>query len=425
VKRLPVVAILFALAAPWACKSPAAPFDPYTPPGGLTASSWQNTGAHPAVVRVIAPERQSMSLGSGVLVGHSERLGLVVTNWHVVQDATGTIMVAFPNGFRSAARLLKTDRHWDLAALAIWRPENVAPVPLAGYMPRRGEPLTVAGYGGGQYRASTGRLVDYAAPATNFPYELLEVSTSARQGDSGGPIFNSRGEVAGVLFGTGGGSTMGSYCGRVRAFLMTVLPDFEQLDPEPVQVAAQSAVVPQPEPLRAQSAPTAIAQLPAVQPTSMPDPVPPVFETQASPQPVPPAASMARVVPRPPAHPMQVARAMPKPQPPAMRPVPGIAVAVPAAVVKPAVMPVTDAVAQAQPVTAEEPAESVTVSWSDLVGTTWAEQVKTALAAIGVLALLLSILRLLGEVDGSRDHKTAPSAKPVVKSAVRRTRRAA
>ena len=41
----------------------------------------------------------------------------------------------------------------------------------------------------------------------------------AREGDSGGPIFNERGELAGVLFGSGGGATAGSYAGRVREFL--------------------------------------------------------------------------------------------------------------------------------------------------------------------------------------------------------------
>ena len=49
---------------------------------------------------------------------------------------------------------------------------------------------------------------------------MVEVAVSARQGDSGGPIFNSRGELAGVLFGEGHGRTSGSYCGRVRWFLV-------------------------------------------------------------------------------------------------------------------------------------------------------------------------------------------------------------
>src|SRR5438128_2546563 len=75
---------------------------------------------HPAVVRVIVPERGSTSYGSGTLVDVHGEYGLVVTNWHVVCDGAGPPTVVFPDGFRSAAQVVKVDRDWDLAALAIW-----------------------------------------------------------------------------------------------------------------------------------------------------------------------------------------------------------------------------------------------------------------------------------------------------------------
>jgi hypothetical protein len=53
---------------------------------------------------------------------------------------------------------------------------------------------------------------------------MVELSAEARQGDSGGPIFNQKGELAGVLFGSGPGYTSGSYGGRVLQFLTTVVP---------------------------------------------------------------------------------------------------------------------------------------------------------------------------------------------------------
>jgi hypothetical protein len=58
---------------------------------------------------------------------------------------------------------------------------------------------------------------------------MVELSAAARQGDSGGPIFNRRGELAGVLFGTAWGQTTGSYCGRVRWFLAAVADDFRDV----------------------------------------------------------------------------------------------------------------------------------------------------------------------------------------------------
>lgn len=178
---------------------------------------------HPAVVRIIVPERGSTSYGSGTLIDVQGQHGLVVTNWHVVSDAVRPPTVLFADGFRSLAQVVKADRDWDLAALAIWRPQ-VEPVPLASQPPQPGEMLAIAGYGQGPYRLASGRCTNYLAPNTRLPREMVELAAAARQGDSGGPIFNRRGELAGVLWGEGNGYTMGSYCGRVRQFLSGVMP---------------------------------------------------------------------------------------------------------------------------------------------------------------------------------------------------------
>ncbi len=235
------LAVFLGLASLFAAGARGQPPIPGLPPGGI----------HPGVVRVIATDRDGFSLGSGTLVAVSEHHGLVVTNWHVIRDAAGPIGVALPNGFRSPATVLKSDSEWDLAALAIWRP-NVEPVPVATQPPQPGELLTIAGYGSGQYRTITGRCTQYVAPGFNQPFEMVELSAPARQGDSGGPIFNGRGELAGVLFGTAGGKTSGSYCGRVRTFLASVKDDFFRLRPSPTMVAQ----APNSSPAPANTAPT-------------------------------------------------------------------------------------------------------------------------------------------------------------------------
>ena len=116
---------------------------------------------------------------------------------------------------------MKLDDAWDLAAVGIWRP-NVKPVPLATKIPIRGDWLSIAGYGGGDYRTASGRCTQYVAPGRNQPFEMVELSTEARQGDSGGPIFNADGELAGVLLGAKQGHTVGSVCSRVDYFLTDV-----------------------------------------------------------------------------------------------------------------------------------------------------------------------------------------------------------
>ena len=203
-----------------------------------------------------------MSCGSGALVAVSQEHGLVVTNWHVVREAKGQITVVFPDGFRSAAKVVKSDRDWDLAALAIWRP-NAEPIPLAIRPPRPGEPLTIAGYGKGRYRTATGRCTQYVSPGMNRPFEMVELSAGARQGDSGGPILNGRGELAGVLFGTAFGRTTGSYCGRVRWFLIPVSDEFRNLDSKPTMIARLAPLPPAaPATPTTPASPTATAQAP-------------------------------------------------------------------------------------------------------------------------------------------------------------------
>jgi len=312
---------------------------------------------HPAVVRVIAPERSAMSAGSGALVAVNERHGLVITNWHVVRDATAPVMVVFPDGFSSFARVLKTDRDWDLAALLIWRP-RAQPIRLADAAPRRGDVLTIAGYGSGSYRAVSGRCVTYVAPAAwgrSLPAEMIELSASARNGDSGGPILNHRGELTGVLFGSGFGRTMGSYCGRVRRFLSSVMDDFQRSPPPSTMIAQHSA--PGPPPLTK-----------AAEPRYQPEP-----------EPVP--APVGRIVGRP--------HAVPKLDP-VPRPLPGNQLAQ-----APPSSPPGPPSAQVSISASPEPSSPKPPASPPPAGPTRLDQIKTILAVVGLIALLFHSLRLV------------------------------
>ncbi|MFM1903296.1 MAG: hypothetical protein RLZZ440_1196 [Planctomycetota bacterium] len=200
-------------------------------PAGQAAAAWtpQNLADYlltgqtprPAVARIVAPEQSSTSLGSGVLVDVNRTQGLVLTNWHVVRDSRSAVLVQFPDGFQSAGTVVRWDEAWDLAALVIWKP-TATPVPIAAAPPAVGDTLTIAGFGRGPYREETGPCLDYLSPGTGYPREFLELQATARQGDSGGPIFNARGELAGVLFGQADGRTIGSCSARVREFLAAV-----------------------------------------------------------------------------------------------------------------------------------------------------------------------------------------------------------
>ena len=138
-------------------------------------AAMQSQQPHPAIARITVPEKDGVSYGSGTLIDVRGQFGLVVTNWHVVRDAAGTVTVEFPEGHKSAAHVVRTDPDWDLAALAVHRPK-AEPLPITAEMPRVGEVLTIAGYGSGQYRSAAGPLSNLAAPRFGFPEEMLDLA---------------------------------------------------------------------------------------------------------------------------------------------------------------------------------------------------------------------------------------------------------
>jgi hypothetical protein len=216
---LPLVRPAAAQTAPWGWGLAGNPTANWSPEA---VADYLLTGQtpHPAVCRIVAPEQAGTSLGSGVLVDVNRSQGLVLTNWHVIRESRAAVLVQFPDGFQSAGTVVRWDEAWDLAAIVIWKPQ-ATPVTLATSDPAPGELLTIAGFGRGTYREETGGCTEYLSPGSGYPKEFVELQATARQGDSGGPIFNDRRELAGVLFGQNDGRTIGSCASRVRTFLAT------------------------------------------------------------------------------------------------------------------------------------------------------------------------------------------------------------
>jgi hypothetical protein len=167
-----------------------------------------------AVVRIVVAEGPSTSRGSGVVIEG----GQVLTAWHVVRGNRDRIVVHYQDGTHSKARVVKSDDAFDLALLEC---ETVAyaAAKLAG-----GEPsgtLTVTGYGPhpSKWRESSGRIVGRARPSREHAMDHIIISTPARQGDSGGPVFNAQGHVAGILWGSEGSRTYATHSGRIQAWL--------------------------------------------------------------------------------------------------------------------------------------------------------------------------------------------------------------
>jgi S1-C subfamily serine protease len=155
------------------------------------------------VVRVDTPRGQ----GSGFIIG---RNGVVITNYHVIQNAESAV-VRFNDGkTRGIDGILTYDVEQDLAALK-FDPAglDLHPLTLAERLPPKMSQALAIGHGlGFDSVPSPGRIVDIVtgkdivkncgwrgiAPGT----EWVRTSTPIWHGNSGGPLLSVDGQVVGV-----------------------------------------------------------------------------------------------------------------------------------------------------------------------------------------------------------------------------------
>jgi formylglycine-generating enzyme required for sulfatase activity len=149
-------------------------------------------GSVAAMERVGSPsERPS---GSGVIV-HSD--GYVLTAHHVVANAR-RIVVVTPGEFRAPAVVVSADPEHDLVLLKV---ETVglseAPLGYAGGVQLDQEVIAVGfQFGLREVSVTRGRI---AAVRTKGVQRVFQVDAAVNPGNSGGPLFNARGEVVGLL----------------------------------------------------------------------------------------------------------------------------------------------------------------------------------------------------------------------------------
>jgi S1-C subfamily serine protease len=160
----------------------------------------------------------STSWGTGTCVASTTE-SLIITANHVIQD--GHLFKI--NG--KPVKLVGSNKIWDLAALIA--PSKFPTYNISTNRPKIGDPLTVCGFGSGDYKESSGILVKYVSPLGDWPSDMLECTAKARQGDSGGPIFDEHGTLVAVLFGTDDVGAHGSCTVQVRKFIETLNIDDE------------------------------------------------------------------------------------------------------------------------------------------------------------------------------------------------------
>ncbi len=146
--------------------------------------------ASPAVVAIIAGN----SSGSGSIITPD---GLVLTNAHVVQEATGrSVQVRLPNGDEYTADILGYDpAGQDLAALQIRNARNLPTIQIASPASVRvGQRAFAIGSPFGLETTFTVGIISRIDPRDG----TIQTDAAINPGNSGGPLLNSEGQMVGV-----------------------------------------------------------------------------------------------------------------------------------------------------------------------------------------------------------------------------------
>lgn len=129
--------------------------------------------------------------------------GYVLTAWHVIQDdiEDGKIKVSYRNGRRSkGCKVMQYDESKDVAVLWVWVPEDIPAAKLAAAPIEHGAIVEFAGLGGGsELECCIRHFSGVASPPSSL--EKIFADVPLLPGDSGGPVFNEKHEVVGIISG--------------------------------------------------------------------------------------------------------------------------------------------------------------------------------------------------------------------------------
>ena len=141
-------------------------------------------------------ERKASSLGSGFIISKE---WIIITNNHVIQDAEDILVKV--NSKEYKAKVIGSDRYSDIAVLKIESTDTFVPVNFGDSDKARvGDWVVAIGNPFGLGGTVTSGIISARNRDINLTRydDFIQTDASINQGNSGGPLFNLKGEVIGI-----------------------------------------------------------------------------------------------------------------------------------------------------------------------------------------------------------------------------------
>lgn len=171
-------------------------------------------------------QKQNSSLGSGFIISKD---GYIVTKYHVIENSA-EVFVNLSDGKKFTAKVIGVDKKTDLAVLKIDTGFDLQYIKFGDSSKSRvGDWVIVIGnpFGlGGS--VSVGIVSARGRDIISGQGDFIQTDAAINRGNSGGPLFNIKGEVIGIataIFSTSGGSVGIGFAGTSN----DSLPIIEQL----------------------------------------------------------------------------------------------------------------------------------------------------------------------------------------------------
>ena len=144
---------------------------------------------------------QSASSGSGFIITDD---GYIVTNYHVINGATN-VSVTLNNGKTYEAQIVGGEEDYDIAVVKVDPGEEKLKSVVIGQSSKLlvGEDVLAIGNPLGELTFSLSEgivsCLDREINVDGTPFNMIQITAAVNSGNSGGPLFNTYGEVVGIV----------------------------------------------------------------------------------------------------------------------------------------------------------------------------------------------------------------------------------